>query len=267
EQTQELRDSEERYRTLFASTADPIFVFDAGTHQFVDCNRSALDRYGYTIEELRTMAPQDLHPSQEREQVATNIADDKALSPKRYMHMTRAGEQFPVEIHTTSFEFQGRKAQISIVRDITVRKETEEALRRALGGTIHAIVATTESRDPYTAGHQRRVTELTVEIARELGLEEDRVDSLQVTGLLHDVGKISIPAEILSKPTKLTKAEVELVRGHPQMAYDILKNIQFPWPVAEFVLQHHERMDGSGYPKGLKEDEILLEARILAVAD
>ncbi len=142
-----------------------------------------------------------------------------------------------------------------------------EALRQALGGTIQAIAATAESRDPYTAGHQRRVTELAVRIGSEMQLESDRVDSLQVTGVLHDLGKISVPAEILSKPSKLTDVELQLVREHPQMGFDILKNIDFPWPVAEFVLQHHERIDGSGYPKGLRGDQIHLEARIIAVAD
>ncbi len=147
------------------------------------------------------------------------------------------------------------------------REATAEALRKALGGTIQAIAATTESRDPYTAGHQRRVTELAVRIGEEMGLEQDRVESIRVTGLMHDIGKISIPAEILSKPTALTEVEQELVRNHPRMAYDILKNIEFPWPVADFVLQHHERIDGSGYPDGLRGDRIHLEARIIAVAD
>ena len=147
------------------------------------------------------------------------------------------------------------------------KRQATGALRRSLNGTIEAIAATAESRDPYTAGHQRRVTELAVAIGRELGLEQDSLDALRVAGLLHDIGKISIPAEILSKPTRLTDAELELVRGHPQMAYDILKSIDFPWPISEFVLQHHERLDGTGYPAQLSGDQIRLEARIIAVAD
>jgi len=152
--------------------------------------------------------------------------------------------------------------------DLEDEKESAvQALRKALGGTIHAIAATTESRDPYTAGHQRKVTQLAVRIGEEMGLKQDRIESLQVTGLMHDIGKISIPAEILSKPTRLTEVEQELVRNHPRSAYDILKNVDFPWPVAEFVLQHHERIDGSGYPNGLRGEQIHLEARIIAVAD
>ena len=142
-----------------------------------------------------------------------------------------------------------------------------EALRNSLEGTIQAVSATAGSRDPYTAKHQRRVTELALRICEEMELEEAQHDSLYVTGMLHDIGKIAVPAEILSKPSKLTEAEMQLIRCHPQMAYDILKDIEFPWPVPEFVLQHHERLDGSGYPDGLSDDQIHLEAKIVAVAD
>jgi putative nucleotidyltransferase with HDIG domain len=122
-------------------------------------------------------------------------------------------------------------------------------------------------RDPYTAGHQERVTQLACAIGQELGLSEDRLEGLRVAGILHDVGKVSVPAEILSKPTILTPTEFGLVKIHPESGYEILRAIHFPWPVADIVLQHHERMDGSGYPKGLRGDAILLEARILGVAD
>ena len=267
ERTQQLRDSEERYRTLFANIADPVFVYDGETHYFLDCNQSVHERYGYRIEELRTMTPVILHPPDERAQVVADVAVGRDLSLKRYTHVTKDGERFPVEIHTANVEYLGKRARISIVRDITERMEAEAALRRSLWGSIHAIAATTEGRDPYTAGHQRRVTELAARIGEEIGLEPERVDALRITGLMHDIGKISIPAEILSKPTRLTDVEMALVRNHPQTAYDILRNIEFPWPVAEFVLQHHERIDGSGYPNGLRGDQIHLEARVIAVAD
>jgi HD-GYP domain-containing protein (c-di-GMP phosphodiesterase class II) len=147
------------------------------------------------------------------------------------------------------------------------RHQAVEALRKSLEGTIQAIGALAESRDAYTAGHQRKVTKLAVRIGEEMGLDENQRDSLYVTGMLHDIGKMSVPAEILSKPSKLSSVEMQLIRCHSQAAYDILKGIEFPWPVAEFVLQHHERMDGSGYPNGLSGDQIHLEARIIAVAD
>lgn len=140
-------------------------------------------------------------------------------------------------------------------------------LKESLIGTIRAIALTVEKRDPYTAGHQNRVAELAVAIAGELGLDPERIQGLQLGGMIHDIGKIYVPAEILSRPGRLSAAEFEIIKSHPEVGYDILKDVKFPWPVADIVLQHHERLDGSGYPRGLKGDEIILEARILAVAD
>jgi PAS domain S-box-containing protein len=146
-------------------------------------------------------------------------------------------------------------------------KHHAEILRESLEDSIKAIAATVEMRDPYTAGHQRRVGELAAAIGRELGLPEERIHGIALAAGIHDLGKINVPAEILSKPTKLKDFELVMVKYHAQAGYDILKNIKFPWPIATMVWQHHERMDGSGYPQGLKGDEILLESRILAVAD
>jgi len=160
------------------------------------------------------------------------------------------------------------------LRDITERKQAEEErkqsferLRKALGATVQSISLTVEMKDPYTAGHQQRVSDLTRAIATEMGLSADRRDFIRTASSIHDIGKISVPSEILSKPTKLTDLEFSLIKTHSQSGHDILKDIDFPWPVADVVLQHHERMNGSGYPQGLKGDDILLEARIMAVAD
>jgi len=460
ERTEQLRNSATRYRTLFSSIADPVFVFNQETSHFLDCNQSALDLYGYTMDELNAMTPRDLHLPEEREQVESNIADAEDMSAKYYTHVTKNGEEFPVEVHTNGLEYQGEEAWISIVRDITERKKAEERTKRlldqqvainelslalgekrdldsiyhtiyehvsrmmdaeafvvsfyegetnliraryvlhegqeldvesfppipleekghgtqsqvirtgkpvyfpdydmarmriepkiaydvtvsdgasptvqatrgerrsssnksvlyvpmkiegevigvmqvqsarldayteedmallgglanvttvaiensrllqeihdALAGTVHIVSDTVEIRDPYTAGHQRRVTRLACAVGTKLGFPEERIDGLRVAGLLHDLGKMSIPAEILSKPTRLTEIEFALIQSHPQVAYDLLKSIHFPWPIAEIVLQHHERMDGSGYPHGLKGEEILSEATILAVCD
>jgi PAS domain S-box-containing protein len=140
-------------------------------------------------------------------------------------------------------------------------------LEKALESTVQTMGLTVEMRDPYTAGHQRRVTDLACAMAKEMHVEEQPVRGIRAAGLIHDIGKLSIPAEILSKPSKLTDAEFALVKTHPQVAYDMVKTVKLPWPVAEIVLQHHERLDGSGYPRGLRGDAILVEARILAVAD
>ncbi len=142
-----------------------------------------------------------------------------------------------------------------------------EILRKSLEDSIRAIADTVEMRDPYTAGHQKRVAQLAVAIASDLGLPKDEIHGIQLAAGIHDLGKIRVPAEILSKPGKLTDIEFMLIKAHAQAGYDILKGIQFPWPIANIVLQHHERLDGSGYPQGLKGDEILLGSRILAVAD
>jgi len=146
-------------------------------------------------------------------------------------------------------------------------RRTLEALRKALNGIIQAMAAAVEIRDPYTAGHQRRVADLARTIAREMGLAKEQVDGVRMAGIVHDLGKISIPAEILSKPIRLNEIEFALIKTHPEVGYEILKDIDFPWPVALTVRQHHERINGSGYPQGLTGEEMLLEARILAVAD
>jgi len=144
---------------------------------------------------------------------------------------------------------------------------TLERLRRSLRGTIDAIARVVETRDPYTAGHQRRVANLARAIAQDLWLPEEVVDGVRMAGVIHDIGKISVPSEILSKPGRLTAVEFELIKAHPGVGYEILKDIEFPRPVADIVMQHHERMDGSGYPAGLQGGNILVEARIVAVAD
>jgi len=156
---------------------------------------------------------------------------------------------------------------LDVQRENAQRKEAEEKLQKSLEGTIQALGQTTETRDPYTAGHQRRVAQLACAVAKEMDVSSKQIEGIRVAGLMHDIGKISVPAEILSKPGRLNNMEFSMIKAHPQAAYDILRVIDFNCPVADIVLQHHERLDGSGYPQGLKGEEILLEARILSVAD
>lgn len=156
---------------------------------------------------------------------------------------------------------------IKVLRDGVEREAAERRRREALEATVAAIASTVDLRDPYTAGHQQRVAALAVMIAHEMGLSEPQIHGLYLAGIIHDVGKIGVPFEILNKPARITKAEFEMIQAHVQSGYEIVKGIDFPWPIAQIVLQHHERLDGSGYPNGAKGDEILIEARILAVAD
>ena len=142
-----------------------------------------------------------------------------------------------------------------------------DELRETFIATVNALASTVEMKDPYTAGHQRWVTRLACAIAKEMDLSEEQIEGIRMAGLIHDIGKINIPSEILTKPGHLSEIQYNMVKIHPQVGCDILKEIKFPWPVADIVLQHHERMDGSGYPQGFSGAEILLEARILAVAD
>jgi HD-GYP domain-containing protein (c-di-GMP phosphodiesterase class II) len=159
-------------------------------------------------------------------------------------------------------------------REVEHRKHAQKELQASLGrltgiigGTVMAIAAMVEKRDPYTSGHQARVAELARAIGRELGLPADRLEGLYIASGIHDIGKISLPAEILSKPSQLSSIEMSLIQAHAQAGHDILRMVDFPWPVAAIVLQHHERLNGSGYPQGLAGDSILQEARIVGVAD
>ncbi|MDI6727023.1 MAG: HD domain-containing protein, partial [Smithellaceae bacterium] len=189
---------------------------------------------------------------------------------------TQNGEQREVVISRATFcGADGRTAGlVGVVTDITQVKEAEnrlkqsyEQLRRTLNAAVQAIVAAVETRDPYTAGHQKRVTRLSRAIAQEMGLDSEITEGIRVAASIHDIGKISVPAEILSKPTKLSEIEFGLIQTHSMAGYEILRGIDFPWPVAQMVLQHHERQNGSGYPAGLRGEEIMPEARIITVAD
>ena len=159
-------------------------------------------------------------------------------------------------------------------REIETRKHVQDELeqslqnlKKGLDSTVQAIAMTVEKRDPYTSGHQMRVAALTRAIAGTIGLADDQAEGAYMAASLHDIGKIALPAEILSKPIRLTEIEISLIQAHAQTGYDILKGIEFPWPIADIIIQHHERMDGSGYPQGLASDSILIEARIIGVAD
>jgi PAS domain S-box-containing protein len=281
-----LSESEKKYRLLADNVEDVIFVLDMNLN-YVYVSPSVKTLRGYEpAEVLEQPASKALTPASWDLAVRTvseEMERDKAGHGD--FHRSRAIElemwrKDGITVWTeakVSFirDEQNRPTGIiGVTRDITERKCSDKALamsleklRKALGGTVQAIAMVVEARDPYTAGHQRRVADLAHAIAGEMDLEGGRIECLRMAATIHDIGKISVPAEILSKPAKLTHLEFGLIKIHPQAGYDILQGIEFPWPVAQVILQHHEKMDGSGYPEGLKGEEILLEARVLAVAD
>jgi putative nucleotidyltransferase with HDIG domain len=188
--------------------------------------------------------------------------------------MHKDGHIIPVELSIVPLK-QGDKLTFNaFIRDLSELSKHKEALeaselviRESLIGTILAISKAVEARDPYTAGHQQRVSRLARSIAQKMGLDKELIEGIRMGAIIHDIGKIQLPAEILSKPGKLTEAEFELIKSHPESGFKILEDVKFPWPVADIAYQHHERIDGSGYPRGLKGDEICLEAKVIAVAD
>ncbi len=172
--------------------------------------------------------------------------------------------QKPLDLHEVLIRLQ------RVVREQFMRLKLNRALQESqetLNGLINTLSSTIEARDPYTSGHQKRVTELAIAIAEEMELSEDKIAGIRMAGVIHDLGKIAIPAEILSKPSRLSEPEFNLIKSHSQVGYDILKNIRFPLPIANIVHQHHERMNGSGYPLGIAGNDILIESRVIGVAD
>jgi putative nucleotidyltransferase with HDIG domain len=169
--------------------------------------------------------------------------------------------------HEIGFGLRSIERQHQLDKQIHENELAQERLSGALRSTIEAMSKTMEWRDPYTAGHQKRVALISMAIARQMGLANDDIQALYMAAMVHDIGKVAVPSEILTKPTRLTSLEMQVVQEHAETGYQILKDIPFPWPIADMVHQHHERMDGSGYPQGLKDNQICLEAKILAVAD
>jgi PAS domain S-box-containing protein/putative nucleotidyltransferase with HDIG domain len=273
-----LQDSEERYRELVENASDVIYTHDLEGH-FTSSNPAGSRVYGYTVQEIlhlniaQIVDPEYLPVAQEN--IRRELEGLEESGPYELLTRRKDGEPVWVEVSTRLVSKDGVSVEIEgIARDITERKLAEQErerslsrLRRTLEQTVYALAAAVEMRDSYTAGHQRRVADLATAIADEMGIPAERIRGIRMAGLIHDVGKIHIPAEILSKPTRLTEVEWSMIKAHPQAGYDILKDIEFPWPVARIVLQHHERVNGSGYPQGLSDKEILLEARILGVAD
>ena len=271
-----LQESEEKYRNLVERASDGITIMQDMILKYA--NVRLAEMWGGTVEEIvGTPFTNYIHADELpkiHDRYQQRVAGEDAGQVYETVLRRKDGGKVYVELSAGNIPYQGEPADLVIIRDITDRKQAEkelqqslDGLRRALGGTVNALASAVEVRDPYTAGHQRRVADLARVIATEMGLSKDQIDGIHMAGMIHDIGKICIPGEILSKPGQLSEHEWGIIKDHSQVGYDILKEIDFPWPVAQMVLQHHERMNGSGYPQGLSDGEILLEARILAVAD
>jgi HD-GYP domain-containing protein (c-di-GMP phosphodiesterase class II) len=208
------------------------------------------------------------------ENIRKRLTGERRIFAFSFTAKRKDGSPVRVGVNVAPASMEGRPITITMLQDIGERERTQrqieayvKQLEEAMVGTLSAVSTMVELRDPYTAGHERRVGTLAGAIGAEMGLPEQTCTGLDHIGRIHDIGKITVPAEILSRPGKLSDIEFSIIKTHPQAGYDVLKDILFPWPVATAVLQHHERLDGSGYPKGLKGDEIILEARVMAVAD
>jgi len=266
----ELKESEEKYRTVFENTGTAMIIIEEDMTISVT-NRQVEQLSGYSKEEI------------ENKMKWTELVIPEDLERMKEYHLLRRKEK---ESALTSYEFSlrdklggikniwlnigmipGTKKSVASLTDITDRKTYEGKLKKSIEDVIYTIGKITETRDPYTSGHQLKVSLLSTAIAQEMKLPPDQIEGIRIASLVHDIGKISIPSEILSKPSKLSEIEYRLIKNHSQIGYDILKSIEFSWPIAQIVLQHQERLNGSGYPQGLKGDDILLEAKIIAVAD
>ena len=271
-----LRNSLERNQAFLRNASDGVYILDA-EGKVLELSDSLCTMLGYTRAELMG-AHVSLWNAQwsplELQSVLGKLAAKANRSEFETRHRRKDGTILDVEVSGQRLELSGQTLLYLSARDVTEKKRADrqildqiEQLKSSVMSTVEVATVLNEMRDPYTAGHERRVAAIAAAIGAHLGFDENRQEGLRVAGHLHDVGKVIVPSEILSKPGKLGALEYQMIQGHAQAGFDVLKNVKFPWPVAEVALQHHERMDGGGYPQGLKGEAILLEARIMAVAD
>lgn len=275
----ELVENINKYKTLFESAYDAITVHEylpgETDGRILEANEVACRMIGLSRGQLLKKKLSDFMPPE-----ATGISRKAVQQIAQNGHcifetVVRAEHiTYQAEVSAHMIDFAGKKAVISVIRDISERKKTERILedsartvRKIMNGIIMAMEKLVEKKDVYTVGHQNRTADLAAAIASEMGLDKDRIAGIYIAAVIHDIGKIFISGSILNKKAKLTGDEYDIIKRHPQAGFDVLKNIDFPWPIAQIVLQHHERINGSGYPDGLKDGQILLESRIISIAD
>lgn len=272
-----LREAEEQFRGLVEQATTGIIIIQDGRLAYV--NPRFCEIHGYArqdeligLDPLALIVEKDHGPT--REAISRLLDGDADKISHSLTALRRDGTTVELGICSSRFSYRGRPAIVAMTQDISEKSRIEsdnrhyvEQLKSAFMSTVEVATIINEMRDPYTASHERRAAEVAVAIAGELGFDQHWQEGLHIAGHLHDIGKINIPAEILSKPGKLGAIEFQLIQEHAQSGYEVLKGVEFPWPVAQVAQQHHERLDGSGYPQGLRGEQILHQARVMAVAD
>jgi len=273
------RTSEEKFHNIFMATPNCISISRIKDGLLIEANKRFEDIVGWKRWKVIGKKVEEWSPGfwiniSDRNLMVEELKAGRDIMDREFEFRRRDGSVRTGIYSARPITVDDEECLIFILQDITEQKVMDEKLQRtldslkkAVGTTIQVLVSALESRDPYTAGHQLRVANLACAIAEEMGIVKEKIDGIRLAGSIHDIGKISIPTEILTKPTKLTDLEFSLIKEHAQTGYEMLKHVESPWPLAQIVHQHHERLDGSGYPNRLKGDDIILEARIMAVAD
>jgi len=265
-----LEQSENKYATAFMTSADSVVIARMSDGTYLDVNDGFVAATGYDRAEAigQTSVSLDLWVDLEaRDRFIAEVLEHGAADNHETQFRRKDGSVLDGLISGRVIEVLGEPCWLTETRDISALVETKQRLERLLRSITEVMGRVVEVRDPYTKGHEERVAKLARSIAEEMDLPTDEADAVEIAALVHDIGKLSVPIEILNTPGRLTDIEFQIVKGHSTAGYEILKDIEFVWPIADIVLQHHERMDGSGYPGGLAGDDILIAARILAVAD
>jgi PAS domain S-box-containing protein len=273
----ERKQAEEKFHKIFMTSPDCIAITRMRDGLLIDVNMGFEEITGWKRSNAIGQTSYEINfwsNTADRDFMVNELRSGRDILHREFEFRRSDGSVRAGIYSARSINIDGEACLIFILQDVTEHKRmdaelqhTLDSLRKAFGTTIQVMISAIEMRDPYTAGHQKRCADIARAIATEMGFTQEKIDGIRMVGTIHDIGKLSTPAEILTKPTKLTRIEFSLIKEHSVNGYDMLKDIESPWPLAEIIYQHHERMNGSGYPRKLKGNEILIEARIMAVAD